>query len=105
MTTAGTVAAGGVSAVEIYQLANGGANSLTLVNANFAGFMGNAITIYGGTGGNTIDGSGLTGATDRLVIYGGAGADALKGGAGNDIFSFAAANSDQYRHDQRRRRQ
>jgi hypothetical protein len=92
VTTAGTVAAGGVTAVEIYQLANGGANSLNLVNANFTGFMGNAITIYGGTGGNTINGSGLTGATDRLVIYGGAGADVLKGGAGNDIFSFAAAN-------------
>jgi len=92
VTTTGTVAAGRVTAVEIYQLANGGANSLTLVNANFTGFMGNAITIYGGTGGNTINGSGLTGATDRLVIYGGAGADALKGGAGNDIFSFAAAN-------------
>jgi hypothetical protein len=34
VTTPGTVAAGGVSAVEIYQLANGGANSLALVNAN-----------------------------------------------------------------------
>ncbi len=91
VTTPGTVAAGGVSAVEIYRLANGGANSLTLTNANFTGFKGNAITVYGGTGGNTIDGSGLTVTADGLVIYGGAGADVLKGGAGNDIFSFTAA--------------
>ena len=92
ITTAGTVAAGGVTAVEIYQLANGGANSLTLANANFTGVLGGSITVYGGTGGNTIDGSGLTGTADDLNIYGGAGADVLKGGAGNDIFSFAAAN-------------
>ena len=91
VTTPGTVAAGGVSAVEIYRLANGGANSLTLTNANFTGFKGNAITVYGGTGGNTIDGSGLTVTADKLDIYGGAGADVLKGGAGNDIFSFTAA--------------
>ena len=31
MTTAGTVAAGGVSGVEVYELANGAANSLSLV--------------------------------------------------------------------------
>ncbi len=83
----------GVTAVEIYRLANGGANSLTLANANFTGVpSGDHITVYGGNAGNTIDGSGLTGTTDNLDIYGGAGADVLKGGAGNDIFSFAAAN-------------
>jgi hypothetical protein len=91
VTTPGTVANGGVTAVEIYKLANGGPNSLTLSNANFTGFHGNAITIYGGTGGNTIDGSGLTGVGDNLVIYGGAGADVLKGGAGSNIFVFTAA--------------
>jgi RTX calcium-binding nonapeptide repeat (4 copies) len=92
VTTPGTVNASGVTGVEIYRLANGGANSLTLTSANFTGFMGNAITVYGGTGGNTIDGSGLTVAADRLVIYGGSGADVLKGGAGNDVFSFTTAN-------------
>jgi Ca2+-binding RTX toxin-like protein len=50
------------------------------------------IDIYGGTGGNTVNGSALTGVTDNLDIYGAAGADVLKGGAGNDIFVFTAAN-------------
>ena len=45
MTTAGTVAAGGVSGVEVYELANGGANSLTLANANFAGVTGASIRV------------------------------------------------------------
>ena len=37
MTTAGTVSAGGVSGIEVYELANGAANSLSLVNANLPG--------------------------------------------------------------------
>ena len=92
VTTPGTVAAGGVTAVQIYRLANGGANSLTLANSNFTGVLARPVAIYGGNGGNTIDGSALTGTTDNLDIYGGAGADVLKGGAGSDIFVFAAAN-------------
>ena len=43
MTTAGTVAAGGVSGVKVYDLANAGANSLTLANANFTGVTGGSI--------------------------------------------------------------
>lgn len=92
MTSAGTIAGGGVSAVQIFELADGGRNSLTLTNANFVGLSGNTIEIYGGTGGNTIDASGVTGTGDNLTIYGGAGADALTGGAGNDIFVFTAAS-------------
>ncbi len=92
VTTPGTIAVAGVTAVQIYRLANGGANSLTLTNANFTDVLARPINIYGGTGGNTINGSGLTGTTDNLDIYGGAGADVLKGGAGNDIFVFTAAN-------------
>ena len=92
VTTAGTVAAAGVTGVEVYQLANGGANTLTLANGNFTSVpSGDHITVYGGTSGNTIDGSGLTGTADNLVIHGGAGADVLKGGAGNDVFVFTAA--------------
>ncbi len=34
----------------------------------------------------------MTGVTDNLDIYGAAGADVLKGGAGKDIFVFTAAN-------------
>ncbi len=92
MTTAGTIAAGGVSAVEIYRLADGAANSLTLTDANFTGLLSNTINVYAGTGGNTIDASGVTVAGHNLDIYGGAGTDVLKGGAGNDIFVFTAKN-------------
>jgi Ca2+-binding RTX toxin-like protein len=91
VTTPGTVAVSGVTGVQLYQLANGGANSLTLTNANFTGVLARPVDIYGGTGGNTINGSALTGTTDNLEIFGGAGPDVLKGGAGSDIFVFAAA--------------
>ena len=50
------------------------------------------VNIYGGNDGNTIDGSALTGTNDNLDIYGGAGGDVVKGGAGNDTFVFTAAN-------------
>jgi Ca2+-binding RTX toxin-like protein len=91
LTTPGTVAAGGVSAVQIYRLANGGKNTLVLKSANFAGLPSNTVQIYGGNAGNTIDGSGVTGASQNLQIYGGGGADVLKGGAGNDVFALSAA--------------
>jgi Ca2+-binding RTX toxin-like protein len=91
MTTAGTVNAGGVSGVEYYYLANGGADSLTLANANFTGVTGSSITIYGGNDGNTINASALTGA-NRVIAVGGAGKDVFTGGAGNDYFYFSAAN-------------
>ncbi len=92
MTTAGTVRAGLVNGVESYLLANGGRNSLTLTNANFAGGVtGASITVFGGAGGNTVNAAGLTGA-NRVVAVGGAGADNFTGGAGNDVFRFTAAN-------------
>ena len=91
MTTPGTVDAGGVSGVEYYYLANGGANSLTLANANFTGVTGNSITIYGGNDGNTVNASALTGA-NRIIAVGGVGKDVFTGGAGNDYFYFTAAN-------------
>jgi hypothetical protein len=91
VTTAGTIAAGGVSGVEAYELADGGANTLVLKNANFSGIGKRRIFVFGGSAGNTIDGSGVTAAADRLVIYGGGGHDVVKGGAGPDVFSFAAA--------------
>ncbi|MGH7065568.1 MAG: hypothetical protein ACREET_15945 [Stellaceae bacterium] len=91
MTSPGTVQAGGISAVETYRLANGGANTLTLSDTNFSGVIGAAITIDGGNAGNTVDGHTLTG-THRIVAVGGAGTDVFIGGSGNDIFKFSAAN-------------
>ncbi len=100
MTTAGTVNAGGVSGVEVYDLANGGANSLTLANANFTGVTNSAITVNGGNSGNTISEAGVA-AADKAVIKGGAGADLLiagqnavmTGGAGANVFEFTTSGS------------
>jgi Ca2+-binding RTX toxin-like protein len=100
LTTAGTLAAGGVGGVESYTLAGTGANRLSLANSNFDGVAAATITVYGGAKGNTIDGHAATG-TKRLVAVGGAGADtlvagrlaALKGGAGNDRFELTTPGS------------
>ena len=62
MTTPGTVAAGGVGGVEVYDLANGGKNILTLVSGNFTGVTGSLITVNDGNAGNTVSASGVTGA-------------------------------------------
>ncbi|HEV8680650.1 MAG TPA: calcium-binding protein [Stellaceae bacterium] len=95
MTSAGTVAAAGVDGVELYQLADGAAlNSLTLHDANFTLVASGLIRIYGGngSGGNSVNGSLVTNAAHRLVMYGGAATDTFTGGAGNDVFVFTAGN-------------
>ena len=87
---AGTVNAGGVNGVEIFDLASAGVNTLTLADANFVGVTG-AITVNGGNAGNTVDASAVTG-TRRLTFNGGAGVDVVTGGVGNDVFNFSTAN-------------
>ncbi len=91
LTSAGAVAAGGVSQVEIYRLANGGANDLTLTAGNFAGVTGATITVAGGDSANTIDAH-LAGANDKTIMVGGAGTDVFIGGAGADIFEFSVVS-------------
>lgn len=81
----------GFSGFETIVLANGGADSLTLSNANFAGVAGSSIAIDGGNNGNTVNAAGLGGA-NRIVAVGGAGKDVFTGGAGNDAFYFTQAN-------------
>ena len=83
----------GFTGFETIVLANGGADTLTLTNANFAGVSGSppTITVDGGNDGNTVVASALTG-TNRIVAVGGAGNDRFTGGAGNDFFYFSDAN-------------
>jgi hypothetical protein len=88
MTSAGTVAAGGVSGIETYVLADGSKNTLTLTPANFAGVTG-AITISDGNGGNTIVATSLS-LTDGITVYAGTGGDTLDGGKGPAEFVLAA---------------
>jgi hypothetical protein len=100
MTTAGTVQAGGVSGVETYVLADGAANSLALVTANFAGLAHPTITVDGGDSGNTLKDVQVA-AKDTAVFIGGKGADTLvagqhatmTGGAGADLFEFTTPGS------------
>jgi hypothetical protein len=73
-------------------LADGGANTLTLTNASFAGLSSTGrITVIDGDSGNAVDGSGLT-ATNAIVVRAGVGADFVTGGAGSDRF-FAGGNT------------
>ena len=91
LTSAGTVAAGEVSGVETYRLANGGADRLTLTAGNFAGATGATITVVGGNTANTVDAH-LAGAHDETIMVGGAGEDVFIGGPGTDIFEFSFAS-------------
>ena len=86
----GTAAMGGnISGFETVALANGGADSLTLAEANLTGVSSNRITVVGGNDGNTVNASALT--TGAVTIDGGAGADVLTGDAeGNAHFVFTA---------------
>ena len=91
LTTAGTMSPVNVSGFQSYQLANGGANSLTLAEGNFARLPRGSISVGGGNSGNTINASVLS-AAHAVVINAGAGIDSLTGGAGNDLFVFAPSN-------------
>ncbi len=72
-------------------LANGGANSLTLTGSNFTGVTGNVITVNDGNSGNTVNGSALA-SPDAIIVHAGTGADSLTGGTGNDVF-FAGGDT------------
>ncbi len=76
LTTAGIVSATGVSGFEIYQLANGGLNSLTLTDANFTRLPAASITVLGGDSNDTIDAASLA-AANSIAIDGGRGYDTV----------------------------
>lgn len=84
-----------VTGIEAITLANVTGNNIQINDAmasattTFMGFQ-SALTITGGGGNDTIDGSSVT--TQILSIYSGGGADQLIGGAANDYFSVDAAN-------------
>jgi Ca2+-binding RTX toxin-like protein len=81
---AGTVASSAfthVSGLEALVLSAGG-NTVTLTNALVAGSSAGYFAVYGGTGDDTVDGSGVTNTT--LAFFGSGGADTFTGGNGDD---------------------
>jgi Ca2+-binding RTX toxin-like protein len=90
LTSSGTIDLTGVTGVETYQLASTSINTLTLDNARFAAVNDHTLTVLGGNKGNTVTGTALA-AFGHLVVYGGAGADLLSGGAGGDTFAFSVS--------------
>ncbi len=88
LTTTGIINAPGVGGFQIYQLANGAANNLTLTNANFADLPGGTITVQDGNSGDTVNAAALS-AAHSVIIDAGTGADVLIGGAGNDVFNVS----------------
>ena len=85
LTTAGAITASGISSFQTYQLADGGLNTLTLTNANFARLPGATITVEGGDTGSTIDASGLA-AANAVIIRADQGTNMITGGAANNLF-------------------
>ena len=89
LTTSGIINAPGVTGFEIYQLANGGTNSLTLHDAAFARLPGGSVTVLGSNSGDTVDASGLS-AANAVILDGGSGNDVFIGGASNDTLTGGA---------------
>ena len=87
LTTAGIMSPVNVSGFGSYRLADGGPNTLTLAETNFARLPGGTITVFGGNSGNTVNAAVLS-AAHAVTVHGGGGLDALTGGAGNDLFIF-----------------
>jgi len=88
----GAAALSGMSGVETIQLA-AGTNGITFLNGNLTGVVGGKLTVFGSSGNDTIDATGLTG-SNAVLVTSGAGLDVLRGGAGVDTFRFAAADFD-----------
>jgi hypothetical protein len=74
-----------VSGFPTINLANGGANTLTLTDANFLNTS-PVITITDGNSGNTVDAHSLS-SINAISVIAGIGTDVLTGGAGDDIFT------------------
>jgi len=94
LLTAGTLAPDAlrnVSGIEQFVLADGG-NGITLTDANFANVTTFRIQVFGQTGKDTIDASGLTG-TNAIYVSELGGQNTIKGGAGDDVFRFYSTNT------------
>jgi hypothetical protein len=98
LTSAGTMTPTKVTGFGTYNLANGGANSLALSQANFTDLsVGSPITVNGGNDGNVVSGALVTTGTlffNEIYATTVADPDIITGGPGSgaDVFSFAQNN-------------
>jgi Ca2+-binding RTX toxin-like protein len=86
LSAAETIAVGDfayVTGVEILDLADGSNEVMMGAAASVAGIR----TVYGGTGADSINASGIS---SDMTIYPGSGADSIYLGAGNDLVSFGS---------------
>jgi hypothetical protein len=93
-STAGTITASElfhVSGIEQIDLANG-TNSIALTDALVASANGASLTVSCGSGGDTINASGITKAVNQLTIEAGQGRDIIVAGGGTDTFVFTNAS-------------
>ena len=92
LTTTGTLSTAqlaGVSGVETLVLANGGPNNVVITQAIADSGL---RAVIGGSGNDSIDGSGVNSATSLDLSSGpGVGVDTIRGGAGNDTIRFTTA--------------
>jgi Ca2+-binding RTX toxin-like protein len=82
---------GGTREVETILLSNG-TNSLTLSDVLVSNASGTLVTVFGGTGSDTVNGAAVTTAGNRLALNGGNGDDTLTGGSNADTFSGGVNN-------------
>lgn len=84
-----------VTGIEILQLADIGGAFITLIDSLVTTATGRTLTVTSagaGSADDIINGSAVTTAANRLLFKTGTGAETLTGGAGNDLFDFAAAD-------------
>ena len=94
IAAAGTFNASLVNGIQTYQLANGGSNTLRLVDANFEDLPGTpTITVDTGNSGGTVNAATVS-EGHNLIVNAGTGVGLLAGGSGTNTVIFANPLSD-----------
>ena len=93
VATAGTFDASQVDGIETYRLANGAANTLNLVDSNFANLPATpTITVFTGDSGGSVTAATLS-TGHNLIVHAGTGTGLLAGGSGTNTAIFAGPAS------------
>ena len=94
VATAGTFDASQVDGIQTYRLANGAANNLSLVDANFVDLPGTpTITVFTGDSGGSVTAATLS-TGHNLIVHAGTGVGLLAGGSGTNTAILSGPLSD-----------